>query len=173
MSAAAITLRRLCLESCFFVALGLTLVPAEVSLAESRHAAGFCAQVENIAGQAGSNFRAWKSQARGTGMLPKLSGAEDCAVTQSLSGVKTYHCTWAFPYRAEGAYRGFDAFNASLKGCFGGAASVSGDQRVNHPDFYDRQLYQLGQVEVAVSIKDKTALQKTYLFLRVRGAEPD
>ncbi len=166
MSVAAITLRRLRSRSFLFTALGLILAPVEEGFS-----ATFCANVESLAGEAGSNFSDWTTGATGVGARPKLSGAEDCAVTQSLSGLKTYHCTWEFSYRAKDAYLRFDAVKKLLKECFGDAASVSSDQRVNHPDFYDLQLYRLNQAEVAVSIKDKSALQRTYLFLRVRGAK--
>jgi len=57
--------------------------------------------------------------------------------------------------------------------CFGHSATFSRDQRVNHPDFYDVRQYRLGQIEVAISIKEKSAPQKTYLFLRVQGGNPD
>jgi hypothetical protein len=44
---------------------------------------------------------------------------------------------------------------------------VSDDQNVNHPDFYDAQLFLLDRAKVAVSVKDKSAQESTFVFVSV------
>ena len=75
-----------------------------------------------------------------------------------------------FSYRNVEANAAFEALNQSLQSCFGGSAEVAKDQGVNHPDFYEQRRYQLDQVVVTVSIKDKSTLQRTYVFIGVHGA---
>lgn len=136
-------------------------------------AENLCADVEGLAKEARSNFSDWKRETAAIAVPPSLAGAEDCDLIQPLSAPKSYLCMWAFPYRTTAAYGRFETFNRDLRECFGEPAPSSREQRVNHPDFYDLRLYRLDQVEVLVSIKDKSALQKTYLFLRVQRAELD
>lgn len=154
--------------SILFLAIGLASAPAGAA-----DAASLCANVKTLVREARSNFSNWATDTPRAAVPLMLSGAKDCALTQSLSGSKTYHCTWQFPYRAAGAHGTFDAFNRTLRECLGDPAPSSRDQRVNHPDFYDLRQYRFDEVEVAVSIKDKSALQKTHLFLRVHGGNLD
>ena len=51
--------------------------------------------------------------------------------------------------------------------CFGAGAVVSSDTGVNHPDTYDLQMFRTVAGTVSVSLKDKGALQQTYVFLRI------
>jgi len=94
-------------------------------------------------------------------------------MSQSLSGAKVYHCAWKFACRTVGAYSTFDAYKQLFQECFGDRAHLSRDKSVNHPDFYDLHQHQLDQVGVTLSIKDKSALQSTYVFVRVHGVIPD
>ncbi len=123
--------------------------------------------------EAHSNFSNWKTESGEAATPVMLPGAEDCATARSLSGEKSYYCAWKFAYRTAGAYGTFDAYDQSLQECFGDRAELSQDQRVSHPDYYDLRQYRLDQVSVTLSIKDKSALQSTYVFVRVRGRQPD
>lgn len=150
---------------------GLCLALA-AGLSGPARALELCPDMGPLIAQARAGFPAWEAAA--TGAPPPLAGAEDCAVTRSLAGSKAYHCAWGFAYRDAGAAAAFEAIDRSLQACFGERARMSGDDRVNHPDSYDLRRYRLGEVEVALSLKDKSALSRTYIFVRVQaGAAPE
>lgn len=151
---------------CLTVALAAT--PADTARATT-----LCADMSNLVGEAHSNFSNWTTKSTKAATPLILPDAEDCALTRSLSGENAYHCTWRFAYREADSYGTFDAFDQSFQECFGARAQLSRDQSVNHPDFYDLRHYQLGRVKVTLSIKDKSALQSTYVFVRVYGLSLD
>lgn len=152
----------------------LCLAPALAAIpAGTARAAELCADMDILVREAHSNFSNWTTRTTEAAIPLMLPRADDCAVAWSLSGVKVYHCTWMFAYRTDGAYGTFDSFDRSLRECFGERAHLSRDQSVNHPDFYDLRRYQLGQVNVTLSIKDKGALQSTHVFVRVQGVKLD
>lgn len=135
------------------------------------HAADLCTEITALVGQAQSNFE-------GTDAKPvspdPLSGAGSCSLSLSLSGAKAYHCAWEYPFRSDDARTAFADVNDRLQTCFGGEAVISRDQSVNHPDSYDQYRYSLQQVTVSASIKDKSALQQTIVFVGTHGpATPD
>ena len=132
-----------------------------------------CSDMNILVREAQSNFSNWTTKAHEAAKPLMLPGAEDCALARSLSGAQIYHCAWIFAYRTSGAYGTFEAYNQSFQECFGSRAQLSNDQRVNHPDFYDLRQFQLDQVNVTLSIKDKSALQSTYVFVRVHGVHLD
>lgn len=146
----------------------LATVPAGAA-----RAADLCADMNTLVRQAGSDFSNWTAGTDAAAIPLTLPGAETCAMATSLTGQRVYYCAWKFEYRADGAQATFDAFNRSLQDCFGNRAQISRDQPVNHPDFYDLRQYQLDQIEVTVSIKDKSAMQSTYVFVRVHGGSLD
>ena len=148
--------------------LALGLIPAGAA-----RAGEFCADMNILVGRAQSNFPGLSAGTTDAEKPFLLPGAKTCAVTRTLSGSKAYHCAWEFAYRATAANDRFNAFDRSLRQCFGNRAQTRKDQWVNHPDFYDLRQYRLEQVDVSVSIKDKSAMQKTYVFIRVQGANVD
>ena len=93
-----------------------------------------------------------------------LSGASECDLAKNPDGARNLHCFWEYPYRAAEAYDQFDSMVRSLGVCFDGATEPLRDQPVNHPDFYDQLSIRIGDVTVAVSIKDKSASGKTFTF---------
>lgn len=129
-------------------------------------AAGLCAEVSALAGAARSNF---PDAAAGPSALP---GAEDCALSLAPSGARAYHCAWRFALRDPAASDRFEAIVRDLRRCFGAQAVVTIDDSVNHPDTYDLRQFRLERVTVAVSIKDKGALESTYVFIRVYASDP-
>ncbi len=104
--------------------------------------------------------------------LTALFGAnkpEQCGESLGQSGATSRHCAWGYPYRMAQAQQDFKTLGALLQGCFEGAASGNGDQVVNHPDSYDLRMFQTENGALSMSLKDKGALQKTYIFLRAEG----
>lgn len=158
-------------NACLVTALVSALVSVPTGPSQ---AAGLCAEINGLLGMARSNFSTTGAGAAadGAATLPPLPGAEKCDMTRSLAG-ESYHCVWEFPYRTAASRALFDGFDRSFRECFGARARVSQDQAVNHPDFYDLREYALDDGIVTVSIKDKTALNGTFVFVRVRGRAPD
>ena len=100
--------------------------------------------------------------------LPGTEISTKCTRSLMLSGGSQVHCGWAFPYRAPAA---FERLVRTVAACLGTEASMTVDQDVNHPDFYDLQTFQSKGREIGVSLKDKAGLSETYVFLRI--AVPD
>lgn len=42
---------------------------------------------------------------------------------------------------------------------------------MNHPDSYAARRYELARAEVRLSVKDKAALGKTFVFIRVQSSD--
>jgi hypothetical protein len=126
-------------------------------------ASGFCAQMTDLTLQARSNFVTAPAS---------LKTAENCRMVRSLAGGNAYHCSWKFPYRDAAAQTVFEDFNQSLRSCFAGGQEVVQDVGVNHPDSYTQHQHLTDDVVVSVSIKDKGALQETYVFVNVQGVSP-
>ena len=81
-------------------------------------------------------------------------------------------CRWDFAYRAEEAQAAFDAMSGALATCAEPSGALTEDQPVNHPDSYALHRYVLEGREVALSLKDKAALGKSLIFLRVTAPPP-
>lgn len=128
----------------------------------SARADELCEDVTTLVGLAEHGF----DQEEGS-KLTVLSGATDCGLGDNLDGTRSYHCMWQYPYRHHEAYDQFERMTQLLRTCFAGSAKELRDQPVNHPDFYDQISYRLKGVNVAVSIKDKSALQSTFTFIRI------
>lgn len=100
---------------------------------------------------------------------PPLAGAldsSDCRFALQPSGV-TYYCVWEFPFRAHEATSAFVHLSAALEACFGDRATERDDLRVNHPDSYRSHEFLVDDASVTVSLKDKSGLGKSLIFLRV------
>ncbi len=90
-----------------------------------------------------------------------------CSVSVDLSGAKSTNCNWAFSYRSDEAKNVFLNMLSVLSDCADPAFGIAADQQVNHPDFYDLRILRVDNGEVGLSLKDKVALQQTYVFLRL------
>ncbi|MDA8746880.1 hypothetical protein N9M66_01570 [Litoreibacter sp.] len=99
-------------------------------------------------------------------LLPPFGTKADCTTSLALSGKTSTHCAWPFAYRAPEAQQAFDALIAAVPACLNTTA-VTGDQDVNHPDFYYLRLFDVPLGQVGVALKDKGSLQQTYVFLHV------
>lgn len=102
--------------------------------------------------------------------VPLIAQA-DCATVLTLGAGAALHCNWAHPFRAASAQDQFDELVAQVSACMGPATEKPRDLAVNHPDSYDLRQYSDDQGSIAISLKDKGALQQTLVFLRV-GARP-
>ena len=65
----------------------------------------------------------------------------------------------------------FIKLNNELRTYSGETFPVIEDLDVNHPDFYDLKTYTKMETSLAVSLKDKAALDQTYVFLRVSKSD--
>ena len=95
-----------------------------------------------------------------------------CSFSLDTLGMKSANCNWAFSYRSAEATGAFQGMLAELSVCADMASGIETDQSVNHPDFYDLRLMRIAGGEMGLSIKDKAAIQQTYVFLRLTPAEP-
>lgn len=103
--------------------------------------------------------------------LPGTEKSTKCTRSLVLSGGSQVHCGWAFPYRAPEATAAFERLVRTVAACLGTEASMTADQDVNHPDFYDLQTFQSKGREIGVSLKDKAGLSETYVFLRIEVSD--
>ena len=105
-----------------------------------------------------------------TGLIappPGLPGGANCGRSVGLTGSVNRHCSWSFPFRSEQAQLFFDDLDSSLSSCGDTDNNRDSEKPVNHPDTYHQIAYTNGDVSVTVSLKDKSALGETYVFLRV------
>ncbi|MEM7213087.1 MAG: hypothetical protein AAF479_14550 [Pseudomonadota bacterium] len=97
--------------------------------------------------------------------LSRALSAERCGTALTQSGGRELHCRWSFKYRATEAKATQVRLASSIQTCLN-ATKVAPEQGVNHPDTYDQQRFLIGKAELSLSLKDKAALQRTYVFLR-------
>ncbi len=102
----------------------------------------------------------------GKALKPAPQNAEECGLSATLAGQTAVHCAWAFALRASEARVFFDGMVGSVTTCFGNEIAPIRDLGVNHPDSYDLRQYRFEDVTLSLSLKDKAALGKTYVFLR-------
>jgi len=144
-------------------------IPVVLSV-ENAAAASFCSSIDLLIEEAPQDFSGIVVEPRkvsgGYDVTFKLEGASNCAARQLLNG-KSYYCTWEFQHRDAKAYATFDNLSQELQSCISDRAALSDDQSVNHPDFYDSRIFLLDLVKVAVSVKDKSALGSTFIFVTV------
>ncbi len=137
-------------------------------------AGGFCANIDYLIDQSRAQFAEIIGKPKGGAgdhdVTLTLAGASYCLV-RKRSNRSSYHCGWAFPYRVKQAYDTFDALVRGVNQCIGRRATLHIDQSVNHPDYYALRRYETAQADVSVSVKDKSALGNTFVFIRVQGGK--
>ena len=94
--------------------------------------------------------------------------ASDKEATCQSNGAVT--CWWEFPYRSGAARETYANLVQDLSACPTLIAATK-DTGVNHPDTYDAVQFDLGVAAWVLSLKDKSALGKSYVFLRQLGPE--
>ncbi len=88
----------------------------------------------------------------------------ECSTSLVLGGGTSFDCAWGFEYRSVEANDAFEILVEQVAEC--GALITVQDQLVSHPDSYDLRQYSVDGKEVSVSLKDKGALNQTYVFFR-------
>ena len=88
----------------------------------------------------------------------------ECSTSLVLGGGTSFDCSWGFDYRSAEATQAFISLVDKVATC--GALITAQDQQVSHPDSYDLRQYSVDGKEVSVSLKDKGALNQTYVFFR-------
>ena len=128
---------------------------------------------QQLIAQTGQTCGAITDWARGVGAATALGvkalSAPACGTSLGLSGETSVHCNWGYPYRSPDARAVFNALGAELQACFEGQAGLGEDALVNHPDSYDLLSFDLDGGTLSLSLKDKGALEQTYIFLRAEG----
>ena len=99
-----------------------------------------------------------------------FSDAQTCSVSNTTTG-PVLMCHWTYPYRSPEAATRFESLSSEVVSCLGRDAILRLDPAVNHPDSYALREYTTDGVTIAVSIKDKGAMQKTLVFFRLRAGE--
>ncbi len=134
------------------------------SVAWNASASDFCQRLGELTVEARSDFA--DRPIKGT-FEPDLPGKPECSLILQLGGAKAMNCQWSFPFRAPEAGRTFKATVEATQTCEGSKVTLHQDQQVNHPDTYDLRKFVLNGVGIDVSLKDKGALQKSLVFLRI------
>lgn len=145
--------------------LGLLLL-ALGSVATTATAADLCAALPKLTAEAKANF---SSRPNSGAFDVGLPGDETCSLLLQLGGAKVMNCHWAFAFRDDQARAMFDALVEQIQACDGTRTVLEQDQRVNHPDSYDLRKFVYTDISIDVSLKDKGALQQTFVFLRIDG----
>jgi len=94
-----------------------------------------------------------------------------CSSSKGQSGATAQHCRWPFSFRAADAHAAFEAVSADVAACLNAPAKTE-EGEVNHPDTYDQRLFETQSGMISVALKDKGALQQTFVFLRVERNAP-
>lgn len=101
--------------------------------------------------------------------VASLPAGSKCSTSLGLSGAQSIHCAMGFAYRSDIATTTFEKLVKGTETCIGTAFQSVNDQDVNHPDFYDLRSFKTEDSTISISLKDKGALQMTYVFLRVEA----
>ncbi len=149
----------------------LLISVAQIAADGPVRANNFCSSINKLIEQSESGFdepvAGLDQGASDNQTIVKHSQASKCDVSESLRG-NQFHCVWKFPLQSEEAGEKFQEIGKKLQECFGHRAEMSQDQSVNHPDFYESYRFELADVDVTVSLKDKSELQSTLVNLRVK-----
>lgn len=120
----------------------------------------FCAGIERLSAAAETGFSQDPAP---------LESAESCLVATTTMGRASYHCNWPFPFRDPAARATYEDFGASIRTCFAAAEETPVDEGVNHPDSYEQRAFVLGPARLRLSLKDKSQLGLTYVFLTIEA----
>ena len=102
--------------------------------------------------------------------LAPMASPVTCDQALSEDGSVQVFCYWGFPLRDPAAIDTADRFARDILRCLPGAGPLPADSGVNHPDSYDLRRFRRDAVIISVSVKDKTALNRTLVFLRAEKA---
>lgn len=91
--------------------------------------------------------------------------ANACTAAQGLDGTQTV-CWWEFGFRTKAASDLYAVMVRQLQTC-GFTLGLPTQDNVNHPDSFEQSIYEKLGYSVSLSIKDKTALGKTLVFITI------
>ena len=94
----------------------------------------------------------------------------ECNRSIALGGAVSHSCAQAFAYRSEAAQQTFAKMLEDVGTC--ATPIINRAPSVSHPDSYDLRQFETPRMIVSVSLKDKAALSKTYVFLRAESRNP-
>ena len=137
----------------------ILIIPLVLGSHLSAQTEAFCDRLENLMVQAGDGvMTSFHLSSRALAQV-------DCAPSRGLGGTVALHCAWPFEYRSMQALDAFDYLLGQVAAC---ANPIAADpSSVSHPDSYDLRQFSSGMGVISVSLKDKGALNQTYVFLRV------
>ena len=139
------------------------------TLLQEAQAETWCSDLDDIIDDARSSFVGADGPELGT-----FAPAPDrCELAAEPSGSDVYRCTWSFALRAAETAEVYNGLAVSVAECVGGDVLPVVDRGVNHPDTSLRHTYDLGSAALSLSLKDKSALDASYVFLEVRGDQAD
>lgn len=95
-----------------------------------------------------------------------------CTTYSSLSDGTGVSCHWEFPYRDDAATRHASKLWTMLQNCRDGMR-LAPDRTVNHPDSYELREWAVEEDVYGVSLKDKGARLRTFVFFRFVDADND
>lgn len=88
-----------------------------------------------------------------------------CSTYLATNGATATSCSWNFDYRSSQSRAFAQELWQMISGCATGQERPA-DIQVNHPDSYDLRIWQADRATLAVSVKDKASLNRTYVFVR-------
>ncbi len=94
-----------------------------------------------------------------------------CGNAMGMDGAYSQYCYWAFEYRSEYAYIGFDLLREKLSQCRLGQSNLR-DKSVNHPDTFTLEKFAFDTRDIVLSYKDKVTLEQSLIFVHLRQ-KPD
>jgi hypothetical protein len=137
----------------------ILIIPLVLGSHLSAQTETFCDRLENLMVQAGDGVTT------SFHLSSRALAQVDCAPSRGLGGTVALHCAWPFEYRSMQALDAFDYLLGQVAAC---ANPIAADlSSVSHPDSYDLRQFSSGMGVISVSLKDKGALNQTYVFLRV------
>lgn len=149
-------------EMLLIAALGIS-----AALATRATATEFCSELTGLTEQAALNFLDVT-----TSNTPTLAGAAFCAMSRVDTGGRALHCAWPFEYRDPLATAAFDGFAGDILSCANSTDIMLEDRPVNHPDTFVQRQFAMNDIVISLSLKDKTALGETYVFVGILGRVP-
>ena len=99
--------------------------------------------------------------------LPQSQGFDTCERVKTADGAQEIHCRWPFPYRDVAAMSWFEGLTAGVTACLEDAMPKPREPGVNHPDIYLLREFADPETTLYISLKDKAALDSTFVFLRL------
>ena len=139
-----------------------------VTLGAPHHAAAnTCVAFEDTVQRASSNYETSPETQPVVGeQVPS-----NCDIAITSDGTRIFHCRWDYSFRAPEAVKLMADINTDIERCLG-VQSRKIEDGVNHPDTYEQRLYRLGDINISLSLKDKTALSQSFVSLQISGVKP-